>query len=122
MITGVVNAHREAIVRCSILDSNGQAFEFDSVLDTGFNGSLTLPIGIITALRLPWISRGSATLANGVDEECDIYAGVVIWDGVRMNVLVEAAETDPLLGMRLMYGYRIVIEDIDGGPVLLERM
>ena len=32
------------------------------------------------------------------------------------------ADSPPLLGMRLMQGYRILIEDIEGGSVRLERL
>ena len=78
MITGSVNAHREAIIRLSILDANGQPYEFDAIVDTGFNGSQTLPISTIAALGLIWRNRGSAILANGVAESCEIYSGVVL--------------------------------------------
>ena len=104
------------------MDANGQPYEFDAVLDTGFNGSLTLPTATIATLGLPWINRGSAILANGMVEDCDIYRGVVLWDSQPHNILVEAADTDPLLGMRLMSGYRIIIEDVDGGSVAIESI
>lgn len=122
MITGSVNAYREAIIRISILNSTGQPYDFDAIVDTGFNGSLTLPSVTIAALGLAWRTRGSAILANGLLEECDIYSGVAVWDGQSRTILIESAETDPLIGMRLMQGYRIIIEDIDGGDVKIERI
>ena len=122
MIEGTVNAHREAIILISMLDASGQPVALDAVVDTGFNGSLTLPTAFIQTLGLVWQVRGSAILANGVEEECDIYAGVVLWDGQPRHILVEAADTDPLVGMRLMSGYRIIIEDVDGGMVRIERI
>jgi len=122
MITGTVNAHREAIIRLSVLDASGQPYEIDTVVDTGFNGSLTLPPATIAALGLVWRNRGSAILTNGAVEECDIYTGVVLWDGQPHNILVEAADTDALVGMSLMYGYELTVQAVDGGTVTLSKM
>ena len=122
MIAGTVNALGEPTIRIVILDKLSEPYEIDAVVDTGFNGSLTLPSEMITALKLTWRTRGSAILANGSVDECDIYSGIVMWDGQPRNILVEAADTTPLVGMRLMSGYRIVIEDVDGGQVILEKM
>ena len=36
MMTGTVNAHREAILRLTVRDANGQEHERDAVVDTGF--------------------------------------------------------------------------------------
>ena len=43
MIEGVVNAAYEAVIRLSLRGPSGQAREIDAVIDTGFNGFLTLP-------------------------------------------------------------------------------
>ena len=43
MIEGVVNARLEAVLSLSLLGPAGQAREVDVVVDTGFNGYLTLP-------------------------------------------------------------------------------
>src|SRR5690242_11529968 len=106
MIRGTVNSHREAIISIIVLDANGQPHALDAVIDTGFNGSLTLPSATIAALGLLWRNRGNTVLANGMVEDCDIYTGVILWDSQPRNILVESAETDPLVGMQLMSGYR----------------
>ena len=61
MITGVVNARHEAMIRLSVHYANGQAQEVEAILDTGFSGSLTLPPAVIAALGLPWRTRGLTT-------------------------------------------------------------
>ena len=48
MITGVVSANREPIIRISVLDIHRQPHERDAILDTGFNGWLSLPPDLIT--------------------------------------------------------------------------
>lgn len=122
MITGVINAHHEATVQLSVQGADGRVQEIEALLDTGFNGSLTLPPTVIAALGLPWRTRGFIILANGSEDQCDIYAVTIIWDGTRRNILVEAADTDPLIGMALLYGHTVRIEVVEGGSVIIEAL
>jgi clan AA aspartic protease len=122
MITGVVNASHEATIRLPVQAASGQEQEIEVILDTGFSGSLTLPPTLINALGLPFRSRGSAILADGSYAHFDIHVAMVVWDGLPRNVLIEAAETDPLIGMSLLYGHDIHIQVIDGGRVTIERL
>jgi len=120
MILGVVNAHSEATIRLPVRDAAGHEHEIEAVLDTGFNGSLTLLPAIIAALGLPWRTRSLVMLANGTDDLCDIYAATVIWDGRSRPILVEAADTDPLVGMALLYGHDVRMQVVAGGSVRIE--
>ena len=119
MIVGVVNALREATIRLLLRSADDQEQEIGLILDTGFSGSLTLPPTVIAALDLPFRSRGSAVLADGSEIEFDIRTATVIWDGTPRNILVEAADTDPLLGMAMLYGHDIYIRAVDGGGVMI---
>ena len=58
MIQGVVNAAYEPIVRLALEGPSGQSREIDAVVDTGFNGFLTLPPLLIAELELPFQSEG----------------------------------------------------------------
>ena len=120
MITGMVNAHREAIIGLIVQDANGQGHDIDTVIDTGFTGCLTLPTALIAALGLTWRGYATAVLGDGSLQQFDVYAATVIWDGQACVVEVDAAETDPLVGMELLYGYEVRIQVIDGGPVTIE--
>ena len=119
MIAGRVNTHWEAVVRLAICTPDGAERSFDAIVDTGFNGSLTLPAKEVASLALPWRSRGSVVLANGAEEECDIFAATIIWDGMPRKVLVESAETEPLIGMNLLRGFELCVQVKDGGSVTL---
>ena len=122
MIIGVVNTRHEATIRLPVYDAAGQEYAIEVVLDTGFNGSLTLPSSVIATVRLPWRTRGHIILANGTTDVCDIYAATVIWDGRPRRILVEEADTDPLIGMALLYGHDVRMEVIAGGRVSIEAL
>ena len=81
MITGVVNAQTEATIRLPVRAADGREQAIEVILDTGFNGSLTLPPALIASLGLQWCTRDLAMLANGTEDHCDIYAATIIWDG-----------------------------------------
>ena len=44
MITGWVNAFYEAVIPIHLQDATGNIHEVEAILDTGFNGTLTLPL------------------------------------------------------------------------------
>jgi clan AA aspartic protease len=122
VITGVVNTDREATIRLAVYDSNGQQLEFEAVIDTGFTGSLTLPSSAIATLGLAFTGRGQVVLGDGSIELFDMFTGTVLWDGQRQLVEIDAADTDPLVGMALIYGYELNIQAVDGGNVTLTRI
>ena len=122
MITGAVNARHEATIRLAVHHVNGQEQEVEAILDTGFSGSLTLPPAVIAAFGLPWRTRGTVILANGSEDQFDIYAAVIRWDGTPRHILVEAADTDPLVGMALLTGYDVHIQVAEGGTVTIEAL
>lgn len=65
MITGSVNTDYEAVIRLRIQGPRGYQQEVEAIIDTGFNGFLTLPPLLVTELGLARLSRGRALLANG---------------------------------------------------------
>jgi hypothetical protein len=46
----------------------------------------------------------------------------VIWDGQARTVESDAADSEPLVGMSLIYGYDLRIQAVDGGTVTLEAL
>ena len=54
MMTGIVTACKEAVLRLTIRAANGQEFPYDTVIDTGYTGNLTLPLAAIATLGLRW--------------------------------------------------------------------
>ena len=119
MIVGRVNAYREAVISLSVEGSGGRRREIDAVVDTGFNGYLTLPATLIQELGHVWRRRGRAMLADGSDSIFDIYEAVVTWDGASRRIAVDEVECDPLVGMSLLYGFELSVQAVDGGRVLI---
>lgn len=122
MITGTVNTRREAILRLMIRDASGQEHERDTVVDTGFDGWLSLPPDFIAALGLQWYRFGRAVLADGSESTFNIYKGVVLWDGQPRTILIYEMDAEPLVGMSLMYGYELLIPILDGATFTLRRI
>jgi clan AA aspartic protease len=120
MITGVVNSRHEILIRLPVRDSRGREQEVETILDTGFTGSLTLPTAVTAGLGLSWRSRSYAVLANGSIEPFDLYAATVIWDGTPRPILVQAIDAAPLLGMALLVGHDLRARVVDGGVVQIE--
>ena len=117
MITGAVNADYEAVIRLRIQGPAGEEDEVEAIIDTGFNGFLTLAPSQVTALGLTRLSRGRALLANGSEGLFDIYGVTVLWDGEPGYVEADAVDTAPLVGMSLLAGYDLHIQVADGGQV-----
>jgi clan AA aspartic protease len=122
MIYGAVNLRREATLPLVVSNSNGQRQAIDTVIDTGFSGFLSLPSAIITTLDLPWSASDIVTLGDGSETLFDLYTATVIWDGQYREIYIAESETEPLLGMALLYGYRLQVDTIEGGSVKIEAL
>ncbi len=72
---------------------------------------------MVTALGLARQSGSSAVLADGSVRQFDICAAEVEWGGTWRAVLVSAVGNEPLLGMRLLAGHKLVVEVAPGGLV-----
>jgi clan AA aspartic protease len=122
MIYGVVNLRREAKLPLVVGNTSKQQKVIDTVIDTGFSGFLSLPSSIITALDLPWSASDIVTLGDGSETLFDLYTANVIWDGQYREIYVAESETEPLLGMALLYGYRLQVDNVEGGIVKIEEL
>lgn len=122
MISGFVNAEFEAIIQLSIRRHDGVVFTQDAIIDTGFNGWLSLSPGLINQLNLTWKRRGRAILGDGSECVFDVYEGNVVWDGTLRTIPIDEADSDPLVGMSLMEGYQLTIQVLEGGQVEIQRI
>ena len=120
MIEGVVNAAYEPVVTVALQGPSGQTREIEAVIDTGFIGFLTLPPGLVSDLGLLFLTGNRATLADGSEVTFPSYGIVVLWDGQPVYTEADAADTTPLVGMRLLDGHDLSIEVESGGRVVIQ--
>src|SRR5438552_11725732 len=103
MITGAVKSD-EARIRLKVRGRRGREQEVEAVIDSGYTGALTLPPVLISTLGLRWRSVERATLADGSTCVFQVYVGKLVWDGKVRTILVDEADADSLVGMRLLRG------------------
>jgi clan AA aspartic protease len=121
MITGVVKSD-EGRVRLKIKGLRGREREIEAVIDTGYSEWLTLPPEVVAALALRWQSLDRGTLADGSECLFDVYVARVLWDGKVRRILVDEADTDPLVGMALLRGYELKMQVRSSGRVTIKRL
>jgi clan AA aspartic protease len=117
MISGIVNSEREAIIQLTVRGPGGRAETIAVIVDTGFDGALTLPLRLVNALQLPLRRHTTAILGDGSRITHAVHTAMVLWDGVSRQVPVAALDSRPLVGMRLLAGYRLTMQVIPGGRV-----
>ena len=113
MIAGKVTAFREATIGLIVMGPNQLRQDVEAVLDTGFNGFLTLSSSVIHGLRLPLVGNRRATLGDGSVVVLDIYLASVLWHEREREVLVVQADGGALVGMSLLYGSRVILHVVD---------
>jgi clan AA aspartic protease len=121
MMQGYVNTNYEAVIAV-VVSYNGKLKSVNAVIDTGFTGFLSLPSEIVADLELPWSYRDRATLGDGSETLFDIHEASVIWDGQFREIEINSADTEPLLGMNMLRGYRLQVDNIQGGLVVIEAL
>jgi clan AA aspartic protease len=119
MIQGRVNTHREALVSLLIRGAQGQEHAVEAVIDTGYNGFLTLPPHLIEQLGFPFLRSSRAILGDGSIIEFDIHEATIVWNDRLRRIPVDVADVSPLLGMGLLYGHALNVDVIEDGNVLI---
>lgn len=102
MIRGFVNENDEPLIPISLLLKN-RPRRFQAVLDTGFNGYLSMPESVVQ--RSGWYFSGyeEYEIATGDRVRERVYLGEVIFDRQRFTThVVTSRAEDILIGTRLL--------------------
>ncbi len=118
MITGRVR-NLEAIVELEVAGPTGQRQAVGAVIDTGYNGHLTLPANVVSSLGLPFAGHRRGKLADGSITILDVHLAV-IWHGRQRDVMVLQAAGGALLGMALLAGSRLKVDVFEDGAVTVD--
>jgi clan AA aspartic protease len=103
-------------------NGGGRREEVEAVIDTGFDGELTLQEATIQRLGYPYYGSAGGTLADGREVQFDFFEGRILWHGAERPVAVIGAEGQPLIGMGLLGGSRLTLDAEPGGEVLVEEL
>ncbi len=120
MIEGQVNDALEAVVRLVIQGPTGRTREIEAVVDTGFNGFLTLPAVLGEELGLNRFGSGSARLADGSVLRFEVHTVFVEWGGRRRYVNSYTTGNKPLIGTQLLHRHSLYSELVEGGRVAID--
>jgi clan AA aspartic protease len=122
MMQGIVDQNCEATIRLVVGNVDSQRQMIDAAIDTGFTGFLTLPSSVLADLNLRAYRREEGILGDGSTCVFDVYRGLVIWDGELRRIDINESDTEPLVGMSLLYGYRMQLDAIEGGTVTIQAL
>lgn len=117
MISGKVNELLEAVIPLTVIGREDLRAGVEAVIDTGFNGFLTLDTAVIQTLKLLAAGSRRATLADGSVVAVDVYLGNVDWHGEIREILIIEAAGGALAGMLLLNGSRMVVDVVAHGDV-----
>jgi clan AA aspartic protease len=96
--------------------------EVECVVDTGFEGFLTLPSAVITDLGLVYLAPLRANLADNSHIVTNVHQATIVWNGVEREIPVLAMGRRPLIGTALMQDYHLGIDFCEGGTVLVDEI
>ena len=122
MIRGRVDTQRQAWVQLEVERSDGRFETIETVVDTGFNGHLSLPPEVIGRLNVKPDGQADVDLATGAQATLSAWLGNVLWHDTIRSVLIFESNGTPLLGMELMEDSQLTMQARINGHVLIERL
>lgn len=122
MIVGRVDARLNLYLPVVVRGFNGQELALDALLDTGFSDFLSLTDEQIQTLGLLPSGVAESELADGSIVPVTLYTAVVVWEGIERLIEVVGGDSDPLLGVKLLEGYFMIVEFTENGDLHLSRL
>lgn len=119
MIVGVV---KDGLARVPLsIPVLGAHLNVEFIVDTGFEGDLTLPRSLMQRIGARPLFHTLRSLADGTLRECPLFDLVLDWLGEAREAQVLVLENKPLLGSMLFEGCQLFIDFREGGDVTIER-
>lgn len=102
MIRGFVDENDEPLVPITLLLKN-RPKRFRAVLDTGFNGYLSVPESVVRRSEWTFVGYEEYEIATGDRVRERVYLGEVIFDRQRLTThVVTSRAEDVLIGTKLL--------------------
>ena len=121
MASGFFNSDFEPTIELEVVGPDG-ARSFGAIIDTGFNGGITLPLDWIEDLGLSQAGDQQMVLADGSLKAAPLFDAYVILNETAYDVVVAGASGKPLAGTNLFRGFSLYVEFQTNGVVELERL
>jgi len=96
---------------------SGQAVQIKPIVDTGYDGFLTLLPSLVASLGLPLLGSQQATLADGSQQTIDYLAVTGDWDGQTRHEQADTVDGHLLLGKLMIQKHNPKVEFVVGGAV-----
>ena len=121
MIIGKITENREALIDLEVIGVNWRQ-SIVATIDTGFDGYLTLPLYLINRVGLRPAGYRQATLGDGNRVVFNLFRAKVVWLSITREVPVLQVDGDPLVGMVLLDGNRLIMDVVKDGQVSIENL
>jgi clan AA aspartic protease len=111
VLNGIVNDRDEPVVSLHLISSKGRSRLHPVIIDTGFNGNLSVPEKLAKKYGWPWIGNESYEIATGDVVEQKVFLGEINWFDHRQQVYAVASHADDILmGTRLLRGRQLNVD------------
>lgn len=122
MISGTVTTNFDAIVPLTLVNEGGIQHDIEAIVDTGFNGWLSLPLDLIEEMEFSWTHIAWVLLADDSETPCDVYDGSVLWNEKSRRIPVDCGGETPLIGMRLLENHMLQVMVTPNGSVTIDAL
>ena len=120
MIRGIVQVFPRLRLHARGSGRRYQAIE--AIIDTGFDGWVSLPPRLVGHLELQLVGEGQGELADGSESLFEIYEATIRWHGRAHKIPVYAIGGIPLIGMGLLDGSELNMKVRPGGEVTIKPL
>ena len=120
MIVGYVRDYFPRVM-LSLPGQNGPV-SVEFIVDTGFDGDLSLPSELIRQMVASLSTTRIIRLADGSTQRRPYYELLMDWDGEERVTEITVLENTPLLGALLLGSFSVDMEMTTGGIVQIDRL
>jgi clan AA aspartic protease len=121
MVQGWLREDGQAVVELEVVRQDGSKRAVPAIIDTGFNGQVSLARRVIDELNPPLTYEVTVEveLASGTVIEEDVYSGTIRFDGQEQTAEIIVTDSgDTLIGTGLLTGKVLLINFVTRGVIL----
>lgn len=122
MISGTVTTNFDPLLPLTLVNEDGIQRHVDAVIDTGFNGWLSIPLDLIEEMQFSWRHKAWVILADDSEAPCDVFDGAVVWDGHTRRIPIDCGGETPLIGMRLLENHVLQMMVTPNGSLTIDAI